>query len=79
MALIVSFEEVAGASSRKHGPVEAGWRSFDFHGERILQIDTYGSPDRKRPGKQSQSIQLDRAGAEALLRIMSQTFPGLGQ
>lgn len=79
MALITEFEETTSDSQRRHGDVSCGWRYFDVGGERILQLDTYGSQGRKLTGKQSQSIQLDRAGAEELLRIIRSAFPGLGQ
>lgn len=58
--------------------VSAGWCTFvDSAGERLVQVDTYGSAGRAIPGKTSQSIQLDRASAEALLRIINEVFPGL--
>lgn len=42
---------------------------------RRVQLDTYGSADRKLAQKVSQSIQLDREGALELLRIMETAFP----
>ena len=77
MARINEFEAVSGESTTVHGPVGCGYRSFSFGGEKYLQLDTYGSAHRAIPGKVSQSIQLDRAGALALCRILLETFPGL--
>ena len=79
MALISEFEESSSEIQRKHSSVQCGWRYFDVHGERFLQLDTYGSEDRKLKGKQSQSIQLDRDAAAELLRILQTAFPGLGR
>lgn len=77
MAFVESYIETVGDTSRIHGPVECGWRVFEIDGRRILQLDTYGSRDRQLPGKVSQTLQLDRAGAEELVRIMTHAFPGL--
>lgn len=77
MARIVEFRPVPGEASAAHGPVDCGYRSFSSGGEKYLQLDTYGSPHRAIPGKVSQSIQLDRAGAAALCRILMEAFPGL--
>lgn len=77
MALIVQFEEVATAKNALHRPVLCGYRSFNHEGEQILQLDTYGSSDRQIPNKTSQSIQLDRRGAEALMRLIRGTFGDL--
>ena len=42
----------------------------------MLQLETYGSDDRAIPGKVSQVIQLDEAGARELKRIIERAFPG---
>jgi hypothetical protein len=49
---------------------KATYTSFERDGRVILQIDTYGRDSRQVPGKQSQTIQLDREGAEALYNIL---------
>lgn len=77
MARIVGFDEVTLESTRIHEGVSCGWRAFSAGGERILQLDTYGSETRKILGKVSQSIQLDQASAQELLRIILRTFPAL--
>jgi hypothetical protein len=73
VALIVKFEE-RGGNERRHGDVNCGYRWFDVDGQRILQLDTYGSDERQIPGKVSQSIQLDEQGARDLLSIIRRTF-----
>ena len=43
-------------------------------GTSITQIDTYGSDDRKNPGKQSQTLQFGRQSAEQLYKILKDTY-----
>jgi hypothetical protein len=40
----------------------------------IVQIDTYGSEDRKIPGKQSQTLQLGKEAAFELYKILKETY-----
>jgi 5-methylcytosine-specific restriction protein B len=55
--------------------VECGWQVVTGeHGERLLQLSTYGSDDRKSEKKVSQTIQLDRVGATQLIEIIRETF-----
>lgn len=43
----------------------------------IVQIDTFGSPDREIPGKLSQTIQLDRNTGRQLLAVLQAAYgPG---
>jgi hypothetical protein len=42
-------------------------------------LETYGSNSRAIPGKVSQSIELDEAGAAELMSIIGQAFPGLNR
>lgn len=77
MALIENFQEVNTDRQALHGPVQCGWRVFTVKGETVLQLDTYGSADRKLLGKVSQSIQLNRQAAGELLGILERAFPRL--
>lgn len=77
MALIENFQEVRIDRQTVHEPVRCGWRVFTVNGETILQLDTYGSADRKVLGKVSQSIQLNRQAARDLLGILERAFPRL--
>lgn len=77
MALIKEFQSVSSDVQRLHGPVTCGYRAFTVNGQRILQLDTYGSSERKIPDKISQSIQLDADAARQLLKIIEDSFPGL--
>ncbi len=75
MAFITKFFKVPVAAGRRHSDCECGWSVTQRDGVAVLQLDTYGSKDRKLAQKMSQSIQLDRDGAEELLRIIEATFP----
>ncbi len=78
MAPINSFVELPSGDGRRHPTnVECGWRVVTADGETYLLLETYGSSDRKIPGKVSQSIQLDRQGAAALKSLLERAFPGI--
>jgi hypothetical protein len=51
MARIVEFHEVIVDSNRVHERVECGYRVFTAESQTFVQLDTYGSKDRKIPGK----------------------------
>ncbi|MBQ0983682.1 hypothetical protein KBZ10_03915 [Streptomyces sp. F63] len=77
MALINEFESRPSDAQSVHGPVSCGYRVFTIEGQRILQLDTYGSPERKIQGKTSQSIQLDAKSAQDLINILKESFPNI--
>jgi hypothetical protein len=74
MALIRSFERRPMQRNSLHKEIGATYTPFEADGRVLLQIDTYGTEDRQMPGKKSQSIQLDRQGAEALVEILRREF-----
>lgn len=74
MALVRKFEEKRRERYSVHKEIDAYYSSFERDGQSLLQIDTYGSKDRQMPGKQSQTLQLDKTGAAALYRILKDTF-----
>lgn len=77
MALIKNYQSVSSDAQRVHRPVTCGYRAFTVDGRRILQLDTYGSTERKILDKVSQTIQLDADSARELLMIIEESFPGL--
>lgn len=77
MALVRRFETRPIEPKRVHDDVVCGYAVAHINGRRILQLETYGSADRKIPGKVSQSLQLDTEGARELKRILENSFPGL--
>ena len=67
MALIRKFTETRMDRNSVHQPVDCTYTIFaDDRGTKYLQLDTYGSKERKLTGKKSQSIQL---GPEALAQL----------
>ena len=77
MALITQFAEIQKDTNQVHGEVECGYTIFERGGSTFLQLDTYGSRDRKFHGKVSQSIQLDSQSAAELQRLLRRAFPEL--
>jgi hypothetical protein len=77
MALITAFHPSTKDAVRIHGTTDCQWSAFGAAEQRVVQLDTIGSLERKIPGKVSQSIQLDERSAEALIRILLAEFPGL--
>lgn len=57
-----------------HNKVRATYTTFTSSGEKYLQIDTYGSPNRELKDKISQSIQIDKEMAKELMKILIDTF-----
>lgn len=57
-----------------HEEVQAGYSIFTSNGEKYFQIETYGSSDRKIPGKVSQSLQFDEGSIKELIRIFNNCF-----
>jgi hypothetical protein len=77
MAFVTRFEQSGRAHGRLHDEVECGYSIFDAGQARILQLDTYGSVGRARPGQVSQSLQFDEQAAKELLKLIRMAFPGV--
>lgn len=78
MAMISEFHQIShSGSERRHSEVECGFKSFELAGETIVQLDTYGSSQRKDKGTISQSIQLDERGAAYLVGLLTRAFPNI--
>lgn len=74
MAFVRRFEHKNMERNSLHKEIGATYSVFGIDDKRIVQIDTYGSVDREIPGKKSQTIQLDREGAENLFLILKNEF-----
>ncbi|MBC8036035.1 MAG: methionyl-tRNA formyltransferase [Rhizobiales bacterium] len=57
-----------------HDEIDATYSVFEKDGRILLQIDTFGRSTREIPGKKSQTLQLDKRGAENLYRILQKEF-----
>jgi hypothetical protein len=75
MAWITHFEVRSGTGQQQPSRVVGKVKVFDLpDGEPVVQIDTFGSDQREMPGKQSQTIQLDRKAAQELFEILRDTY-----
>ncbi|MBN2885725.1 MAG: hypothetical protein JXM75_03335, partial [Chromatiaceae bacterium] len=61
----------------KHTEVDATYSIVYVEGEAFLQIDTYGSKNRKIEGKKSQSIRLSAEAINQLQEIIEKYSLGL--
>lgn len=67
MALVRKMERIADLAEARHREVDCTYAIWtDDQGSRWLQIDTYGSSQRKLVGKKSQTM---RFGPEALAQL----------
>jgi hypothetical protein len=74
MAVVRKFEIGDSANVKPQGEVLARARLVESRGEKYVQIDTFGSPDRQEVGKQSQTIRLSKAAFDQLVRLGSDYF-----
>ena len=78
MALIAQLTEITKARQTVHKPVECAYSVFAGpDGQRYLQLETFGSKERKVVGVTSQSIQLSESSAAELKRLIEEIFPRL--
>ncbi len=57
-----------------HTKVTTTYSVFDDHGNKYVQIDTYGKSNRVIPEKISQSIQFDKDSAKFLVKLLMDEF-----
>lgn len=74
MATVRDFTVEHLDNARPHDEVETIVRLVDCGREKLIQIDTYGRPDREIPGKVSQTIRLDKAAFEKLVETGKSYF-----
>jgi len=74
MALLRHFERKDMERNSIHDENRATYTVFERDGRMFIQIDTYGRDERQIPGKKSQTVQLDRTGAQALYTILKREF-----
>lgn len=77
MAIVTRFREVVKDRVGRAKPTECGYAVVELDGVKYLLLESYGSPDRSKPGKTSQSFHLDRERAADLKRLLERAFPGL--
>ena len=54
--------------------VEGRYLVQEVDGRKVLQLNTYGSPDRDMPGKLSQTLQFDENAARQLHALLEREF-----
>jgi hypothetical protein len=75
MAWVVSVDKKDGSGRVQPTQVVAFVKVFETpDGLPILQVDSMGSSDREKPGKQSQTLQFGREAAEQLYQVLQDTF-----
>jgi len=75
MALITELTRISKDRQTVHGAVECGYSVFTgTDGERYLQLETFGSKERKVSLKTSQVLQLNAQSAMELKRLIEETF-----
>jgi hypothetical protein len=75
MAIVRRIESRQLESEARHTETECTYSvGEDSNGERYLQIDTYGSLQRKMPGKKSQSIRFAPSAIRELKTILQEHF-----
>lgn len=75
MAWIMSFERKTGSGKLHPTQLVGEVKVFEPDvGKAIVQIDTYGSDERKMPNKQSQTIQFGKELAHQLFTILKETY-----
>ena len=72
MALVNKLRRITIDRYSPHDEVECTYSIvLDEEGEKLLQIDTYGSKARQMPGKKSQSIRFTPEAMNQLREILS--------
>jgi hypothetical protein len=78
MARIKRFIEGKSQTDRLHPTiVDCEWNAVRAPEGTFLQLNTFGSNERAFPHKLSQTLQVDRAAAGELKRILTAVFPGI--
>jgi hypothetical protein len=77
MAIVRHLEEHPLQVEASHSETDCTYTLVkDREGKKYLQIDTYGSPDRKLEGKKSQSIRFAPEAVAELREIIARHFSG---
>jgi hypothetical protein len=74
MATIRELEMRAPDRVATQGAMVASLSLIDLDGERFVQIDSYGSPERKFVGKRSQSMRLSETAFDQLVALGAKHF-----
>ena len=73
MALVNKMEKIS-RNAKVHDEVEASYNVIEKNGNKYVQINTYGSKERKMDGAVSQTLQLSEQAIKQLQEILSKDF-----
>lgn len=71
---ISKMKRIHKSSIRFHDIVMATYDIYEIDGRKILQIDTYGRPERENTQNISQSIQIDENNVMELIDLLKKNF-----
>ena len=74
MATVRDFDVDELSNVRPHEEVDAIVRCIECDGEKLVQIDTYGRASREKPNKLSQTIRLNKAAFDKLMKVGASHF-----
>ncbi len=74
MAILRELKPRVLEKDSRHTDAEGTYSIVESEGIRMLQIDTYGSENRKIPGKVSQSIRFSPEALKQLTKIIRENF-----
>jgi hypothetical protein len=77
MAIVTEFYAVTKDRVGHPKTTKCGYAKVDVDGRTYLVLESYGSDERAKPGKTSQSFHLDRERATDLKQVLERTFPGI--
>ena len=76
MALVNHIEPITLSVEAPHTAVDCTFAIIrDREGQKYLQLDTYGSAERKLTGKKSQSLRLSPEAVRELASIIAANYP----
>lgn len=74
MALVRKIDWTTKEAPRMHAATRCEVSAFNADGERIVQLDTFGTPGRVSAGTISQCVQLTSSSARQLVDILRREF-----
>lgn len=74
MAVVKRIDPISLEVEARHTEAECTYSIVHYRGTKYLQIDTYGSADRKLRGKKSQSIRFAPEAIDQLKKILASNF-----
>lgn len=77
MAIVKELRAVTKDRVGRPSETACGFAAVEIDGVEYLVLESYGSDQREKQGKISQSFHFDREHAAALKKILDRYFPGI--